>query len=326
MKFSRRRLPHVAAGLAMLAAWPQIAVADGWPNRIVRLVVPYPPGGNADVIARLVAPPLQAELGQAVVIENKAGAGGLIGAEAVARSAPDGYTFLLSANGPVLYAPELAPRKPYDWRRDFVPVGTISLTSLVLVVHPSVPARTLPEFLELARREGDKLVFAAGGTGTSNHLFSELMQSQLNLKWTTAQYKGTAPAMNDLIGGHVQFTIDQISAALPLITDGRARALAVSGAKRAAFLPDVPTFVELGYKNLEGYTFTGVFGPAGTPSDIVAKLSSALKTVMRDPQVVEQITKLGAEPEVMSPKELRIYLEKEDATWLPLVRNVNRPL
>jgi tripartite-type tricarboxylate transporter receptor subunit TctC len=244
-----------------------MADAPDWPNRIVRLIVPYPPGGNADVIGRVIARPLQVELGQPVVIENKGGAGGLIGGEAVAKSAPDGYTFLLSANGPGLYAPELTPRKPYDWHRDFVPVGTVSLTSMVLVVHPSVPAKSLAEFIELARREGDKLVFAAGGTGSNMHLFGELIRSQFNLKWTTAQYKGTAPAMNDLIGGHVQFAIDQISAALPLIRDGRVRALAVSGTKRVAFLPDVPTFAEKGHGNLEGYTFTALFAPAGTPAE-----------------------------------------------------------
>ena len=244
---------------ALLAAFvlvqPGVVGAADWPSRNVRLIVPYPPGGNADVVGRIVAHALQAKLGQPFVVENKAGAGGLIGAEAVATSAPDGYTFLLSANGPILYAPELAARKPYDWRKDFVPVGTMSLTSLVLVVHPSVPAKTLAEFVDLARREGDKLVFAAGGMGTSNHLFSELIQSQLHLKWTTAQYKGTAPAMNDLIGGHVQFSIDQVSASLPLIRDGRVRALAVSGSKRVPWLPDVPTFVEQGYANLVGYTF-----------------------------------------------------------------------
>src|SRR5262249_10481662 len=164
----------------------------------------------------------------------------------------------------ILYAPELAPRKPYDWRTAFVPVGTVSLTSLALVVHPSVPAATLAEFLDLARRDGDKLVFAAGGMGTSNHLFSELIQSQVRLNWTTAQYKGTAPAMTDLIGGHVQFSIDQISASLPYIRDGRVRALAVSGSRRTPWLPDVPTFVEQGFPNLVSYTFVAVLAPAGT--------------------------------------------------------------
>ncbi|HEY2137186.1 MAG TPA: tripartite tricarboxylate transporter substrate binding protein [Xanthobacteraceae bacterium] len=302
-----------------------MAAAQDWPSRTVRLIVPYPPGGNADVVGRIAAHALQAELGQAFVIENKAGAGGLIGGEAVAKSAPDGYTFLLSANGPVLYAPELAEHKPYDWRKDFVPVGTISLTSLALLVHPGLAAKTLPEFIDLARHEGEKLVFAAGGMGTSNHLFSELIQSQLNLKWTTAQYRGTAPAMADLLGGHVQFSIDQISASLALIRDGRVRALAVSGAKRVSSLPDVPTFVEQGYKNLVGYTFVAILAPAGTPSGIVERLSAALKKIVRDPPVRDQIAALGAEPEAMSPEEFRAYLENEDAVWLPVVRSAAKP-
>jgi tripartite-type tricarboxylate transporter receptor subunit TctC len=315
--------------VALLAAFvlvrPGVASAADWPSRSVRLIVPYPPGGNADVVGRIVAHALQSKLGQPFVVENKAGAGGLIGAEAVATSAPDGYTLLLSANGPILYAPELAARKPYDWRKDFVPVGTMALTSLVLVVHPSVPARTLAEFVDLARREGDKLVFAAGGMGTSNHLFSELIQSQLKLKWTTAQYKGTAPAMNDLIGGHVQFSIDQVSASLPLIRDGRVRALAVSGSKRVPWLPDVPTFVEQGYANLVGYTFVALLAPAGTADDIVQKLAAGLTAVVEDPQVKTQIETLGAEPEAMVLGDFRAYLEKEAEVWLPVVRATSKP-
>ena len=318
------RLPAtLLAAFALIK--PIVAGAEDWPSRTVRLIVPYPPGGNADVVGRITAHALQAELGQPFVIENKAGAGGLIGAETVAHSPPDGYTFLLSANGPILYAPELAARKPYDWRKDFVPVGTISLTSLVLVVHPSVPAMTLSEFLDLVRREGGKLTFAAGGTGTSNHLFSELMQSQLQLKWTTVQYKGTAPALNDLIGGHVQFSIDQISASLPLIRDDRVRALAVSGSRRVPWLPDVPTFVEQGYENLVGYTFVALLAPAGTPDNIVQKLATALKTAVRDPQVKEQIATLGAEPETMLLGDFRAYLEKESEIWLPVVRSASDP-
>ncbi len=326
MRLPRRRLLHLATGAAALTALPRLARAEEWPTRTIRFIVPYPPGGNADVLGRLVSLPLQGDLGQSIVIENKGGAGGLIGAEAAAKSAPDGYTFLLSANGPVLYAPELTPHKPFDWRHDFVPVGTISLTSLALVVHPSVPATNLAEFFEFARREGDRLIFGVGGNGSSNHLFGELIRSQLNLKWTTAQYKGTAPAMNDLIGGHVGFTIDQVPTSLQLMRDGRVRALAVSGAKRVGFLPEVPTFVEQGYPNLEGYTFAALFAPAGTPAVIVAKVSAALKKVVRDPQISEQIAKLGAEPEAMSPEEFRAYLEKEDVIWLPVVRSVNQAL
>ena len=319
----------VALAAAMMAAFaclsPGLASADDWPSRSVRMIVPYPPGGNADVVGRIVAHALQGALGQPFVVENKAGAGGILGAEAVANAPPDGYTLLLSANGPILYAPELAPRKPYDWRKAFVPVGTVSLTSLALVVHPSGPAATLKEFIDLARREGDKLVFAAGGMGTSNHLFSELIQSQLQLKWTTAQYKGTAPAMNDLIGGHVQFSIDQISASLPLIRDGRVRALAVSGAKRTPWLPDVPTFAEHGFPNLVGYTFVAVLAPAGTAGDVVGRIAAALKSLVADPQVRKQIETLGAEPEAMLLGDFRAYLEKESEVWLPVVRKASAP-
>jgi len=311
------------AALALVS--PGTARAEDWPSRPVRMIVPYPPGGNADVVGRIVAHALQAVLRQPFVVENKAGAGGLIGAEAVATAPKDGHTLLLSANGPILYAPELAPRKPYDWRTAFVPVGTVSLTSLALVVHPSLPATTLAEFLDLARRDGDKLVFAAGGMGTSNHLFSELIQSQLHLNWTTAQYKGTAPAMNDLIGGHVQFGIDQISASLPFIRDGRVRALAVSGSRRTPWLPDVPTFVEQGFPDLVGYTFVAVLAPSGTPDDTVRRIAAALKSVIADPEVRKQIEALGAEPEAMLLGDFRAYLDKEAEVWLPVVRRASTP-
>lgn len=311
------------AGVVLLRPGP--AAAEDWPARSVRLIVPYPPGGNADVVGRIVAHALQEKLGQPFVVENKAGAGGLIGGETVASAAPDGYTYLLSANGPVLYAPELAARKPYEWHKSFVPVGTASLTSLALVVHPSVPAQTLDEFIALARRDGEKLTFASGGIGTSNHLFSELIQSQAHVKWTTVQYKGTAPAMNDLLGGHVQLSIDQVSASLPHIRAGRVRALAVSGAKRVPWLPDVPTFAEKGYPNLVGYTFVALLAPAGTPGDVVRKFAAALKAVVGDPAVKKQIETLGAEPEAMLLDDFRAYLDKESEVWLPVVRSVTPP-
>lgn len=303
---------------------PSAAGAQDWPNRPVRLVVPYPPGGNVDVVGRVVARALQADLGQPFVIENKGGAGGLIAGEAVAKSPPDGYTLFLTANGPVLYAPELAARKPYDWRKDFVPIGTISLTPLALVVTPSLPVKTLQEFIDLARRQGEKLIFATAGMGASNHLFSELMQSQFNVKWTTAHYKGTTPAMTDVVAGHVHFSVDQISASLPLMRDNRVRPISVSSAKRTPALPDVPTFVEQGYSKLEGYTFAAFLAPAGTSDEIVQKLSAALKKAVSDPQVTEQIVKLGAVPEVMSPAEFRGYLEREDSVWLPVLRSTNK--
>jgi tripartite-type tricarboxylate transporter receptor subunit TctC len=317
-KNAMRLVAALVLGIALIQPGP--ARSEDWPTRTVKLIVPYPPGGNADIVGRIAAQALQADLGQPFVVENRAGAGGLIGAEAAAKAAPDGYTFLLSANGPVLYAPELAARRPYAWRKDFVPVATISLTSLALLVHPDLPAKTLPEFIALARREGEKLTFGVGGSGTSNHLLGELIQSQMGIHWTNVQYKGTAPAMNDLLGGHVQLSIDQISASLPMIRDGRVRALAVSGARRVPSLPDVPTFAEQGYKDIVGYTFVALLAPAGTPDAIVQKLSAAVSKAVHDPEVAQRIAALGAEPEAMSPEQFRAYLEKEDAVWLPVVR------
>ena len=316
----RKSLILCAALVTKLAA---PAAAQTWPERSVRLVVPYPPGGNVDGAARIIANKLQDKLGQPFVIENKAGAGGLIAGEMVAKSPPDGYTLFVGANGPILFAPEISGKRSYEWSRDFVPVSTISLTPLALQVHPSVPAKTLAEFFELARREPGKLNMASPGAGTTNHLLSELIQPTANVSWTTVHYKGNAPATNDLIAGHVQFNFDQISVALPFIKDGRTRALAVTGTRRARWLPDVPTFAELGYKEIVGQTFTALLAPAGTPAAVIAKLNTALTEILREPEIVEKFNLLGAEAVAMSPEETKAYLAAEDATWMPIVRKAN---
>ncbi len=317
----------VALGVAVLAALctplARTATAQTWPERSVRLIVPYPPGGNVDGAARIIANKLQEKLGQPFVIENRAGAGGLIGAEYVAKSPADGYTLLVGANGPILFAPEITGKHAYEWSRDFAAVSTISLTPLVLQVHPSVPAKTLAEFFDLARREPGKLNMASPGPGTTNHLLSELVQATANVSWTTVHYKGNAPATNDLIAGHVQFNFDQISVALPFIKDGRTRPLAVTGTERAHWIPDVPTFAELGYKEIIGETFTALMAPAGTPAPIIAKLNAALAAILREPDVIEKFDLIGARAVAMSPEELRKYLASEDATWMPIVRKAN---
>jgi tripartite-type tricarboxylate transporter receptor subunit TctC len=309
-------------GFALLAALAP-AAAQTWPERTVRLVVPYPPGGNVDGAARIVANKLQEKLGQPVVIENKAGAGGLIGGEMVARATPDGYTLLVGANGPILFAPEISGKRSYEWSKDFAPITTISLTPLVLQVHPSVPAKTLGELFELARREPGKLMMATPGAGTTNHLLSELLQPIAGAAWTTVHYRGNAPATNDLIAGHVQFNFDQVSVALPFIKDGRTRPLAVTGTRRAKWIPDVPTFAELGYKDVVGQTFTALMAPAGTPAPVIARVSTAMTEILREPEVVEKFNLLGAEAVAMTPEELRKYLATEDATWMPIVRKAN---
>lgn len=304
-------------------ATPTLGQAEDWPTRPVRLIVPYPAGGNADVIARIVAQGLQEELHQPFIVENKAGAGGIIGATAVIHSAPDGYTLLFSANGPILFAPELVDPRPYVWDKAFTPVSTVSLTPLVVVVNPKFPAQDFKDFLAFAQTKGEALTFGAGGLGTINHLFSELMQNRLKLKWTTVQYKGTAPAMTDLIGGHVQFSIDQVSSAEHFVKQGNLKALAVTSEHRSPVLPDVPTLIELGYPNLVGYTFTAVMAPIGTPKNIVAKLHASLVTVLKDEKVRRNIEQLGAEVGTMPPDDFKAFLERESATWTPIVQQLN---
>jgi len=304
-------------------ATPTLGQAEDWPTRPVRLIVPYPAGGNADVVARIVAQGLQDELHQAFIVENKAGAGGVIGAIAVIHSAPDGYTLLFSANGPILFAPELVDPRPYVWDKAFTPVSTISLTPLVVVVNANFPAQDFKDFVAFAQKKGDEVTFGAGGLGTTNHLFSELMQNRLKVKWTTVQYKGTAPAMTDLIGGHVQFSIDQVSSAEPFVKQGVVKALAVTSEHRSPALPNVPTLTELGYPNLVGYTFTAVMAPIGTPKNVVTKLHASLVTVLKDEKVRHNIEQLGAEVGTMPPDDFKAFLEKQSATWTPIVQQLN---
>jgi tripartite-type tricarboxylate transporter receptor subunit TctC len=298
------------------------AAAQKWPEQPVKIVVPYPPGGNVEGAARIIAEALQSSFGRPFVIENKAGAGGLIGADSVARAEGDGYTLLLGANGPILFAPEMASRRAYEWRRDFTPITMVSLTPLVLQVHPSVAARSMKEFVELVRRQPGKLTMASPGAGTTNHLLSELVQSKMGLSWVTVQYKGNAPATTDLIAGHVEFNFDQVSVALPYIKDGRTRALGVTGSQRTSWLPDLPTFEEAGYPDIVGATFTGLMAPAKTPPEIVARLNAEMRKILSDPQIKSRFVTLGAEAVPMSTDEFRQYLEKEDATWLPLIRKL----
>src|SRR5438132_4570490 len=230
----------VAVSALFAASLSTPADAQQWPARQVRLIVPYPAGGNVDSAARVIADRLQTMLGQPFIVENKAGAGGLIAGEAFAKSTPDGYTLFVGANGPVLFAPEIAKRDAYRWKRDFIPISSISMTPLVLEVHPAFAAKTLNEFLDLARSEPGKPTMASPGAGTTNHLLSELIQSTLGVQWLTVHYRGNAPATNDLIAGQVQFAFDQISVALPFIKNAMVRPLAVTGSRRASWIPDVP--------------------------------------------------------------------------------------
>jgi tripartite-type tricarboxylate transporter receptor subunit TctC len=317
------KLLLIGSLMALAAVCAAPAVAAAWPAKPVRIVVPYPPGGNVDVAARIIAPGLQAAFGQPFIVDNKSGAGGMIGGEDVARSAPDGYTLFLAANGPLLFSPLIFRRAAYKWDKDFVPISSVSFTPLVLQVRPSLPVRNVQELLEMARRDPGKLTMASPGAGTTNHLVSELLQSLTGAHWTTAHYKGNAPATTDLLGGQVDFNFDQVSVSLPFIKEGKVRALAVTTAARVPSLPDVPTFAEAGVQGMEASTFTGLLAPKGTPPEIVQRLSAALEKILKEKDVIARFEGLGAEARGSTPEAFARYLAKEDARWTPIIKNAN---
>jgi tripartite-type tricarboxylate transporter receptor subunit TctC len=307
------------ASLGVLATAP--AFAEDWPAKPIHMVVPYPPGGNVDTAARILASELNKALGQPVIVDNKAGAGGLIAGEYVAKADPDGYTLFMAANGPLLYSPTIFNRPLYHWKKNFVPISMVSLTPLLVQVNPSVPVKTVPELIALAKSK--RITMASPGAGTTNHLMSEMLQKVTGATWTTVHYKGNAPATNDLLAGIVQFNIDQVSVAQPFIKEGRTRALAVIAPKRVPWLPEVPTLAEQGIKGVEGETFTGLLAPAGTPQPVIDKLSAALKTILAKPEVVHRFYDVGAEAQWMSPRDFSSYLAKEEATWIPIIKAAN---
>jgi tripartite-type tricarboxylate transporter receptor subunit TctC len=321
---ARRAIIHAGAlAVAACLAVPATALAQAWPAKPIKLVVPYPPGGNVDVAARIVAPGLEKALGQTIVIENRAGAGGNIAADNVARSAPDGNTIVFTANGPLLYSPITFGKSTYQWDKDFVPVSSVSFTPLVLQVNATVPVKTFRQLLDLVAKQPDKVTMASPGAGTTNHLVSELLQARTGAHWETVHYKGNAPATQDLLAGQVQFNFDQVSVSLPYIKDGRLRPLAVTTAKRVPALPDVPTLMELGVADFTAETFTGIVAPKGTPQPVLDRLHEVLAKVLVDPAVIGRFDKLGAEARSMTPTAFSAYLRKQYDTWAPVIRKIN---
>ncbi len=307
------------AALAVLPA----AAQGSWPDKPVKLVLPYPPGGNVDGAARIISEQLQSTFKQPFLVENRPGAGGMIAGEYVAKSTPDGYTFFMGANGPILFSPTIFKRNAYDWKKDFAPVSSVSFTPLVLQVNAGTPYKTMGEFIAAAKKSGNALTMASPGAGTTNHLVSEYLQKESGAKWLTVHYKGNAPATTDLLGGQVQFNFDQLSVAQPFIQQGRTRALAVTSARRVPLLPDVPTLQEAGFKGFEAETFTGILAPTGTPPDILARFSEALQKILADKAVQARFETLGAEARGSTPKQFTQFLTKEDARWMPIIKQAN---
>ena len=311
----------VALGLLLAAAgaaWPVAAQAPA--ARPVRLVVPFPPGGNVDLSARILAPELARELGAPVVIDNKPGAAGIVGLDAVAKAAPDGLTVGIASPVNHLAAPALHPRLPYDPLRDFSPVGLIASVPMVLVVGPSSPVRSVKELLVLARQRGGTMTMASAGGGSGNHIVGELFQDATGVKLVHVPYKGSAPANTDVAGGHVDLHFDQLSSVLPLLQGGKLRALAVTTARRSALLPEVPTLAEAGVPSFDASTTLGLVLPGKADAALVQRWHRALQAVLRQPAVREQFAKLGAEVREGSTADYVAFIRAEIDRTARIVR------
>jgi tripartite-type tricarboxylate transporter receptor subunit TctC len=319
---TRRRALAGLGGTLLAAAGARPALAQEWPARPVRLVVPFAPGGSADVFGRFVAQRLQETLGQNVVVENRPGGGAIVGTDAAARSAPDGHTLLVMSNAHTVNE-SLIPNKPYQLMRDFVPVAPINASDLVLVARAGLPARTLGDVLKAAREKPDGLTYASSGPGTPYHLAGELLKSMAGVKIVHVPYKGSAGARTDLVGGQVDLMFDAIPTMAEQVRAGRVRALAVSGRARSPILPDVPTVSEAGVPGYESTIWIGVMAPRGTPAPIVTRLAAEIAKITGDAEVRRAWAAQGTQPMSMGVEAFGKFLDEDIAKWAQLVKSAN---
>ena len=306
--------------LLAVALSPSPAFAQAYPDKPIRVIVPVPAGGTPDVVARMVTPGLSVLLGQQLVIDNRGGAGGLIGAETAARAIPDGYTLFFSSPGSLTILPHLQKHVNYDTLRDFAPVSLVAVGPFLLITHPSVPAKSVKELLALAKAEPGKLNYASAGNGAANHLAMELFKSMAGVNITHVPYKGAPQAVTDLIGGSVNLMFNSIPPALQHIKSGRLRLLAVSSAKRSPQLPDTPTVSEAGVPGYESITWFGLLAPAKTPPAILARLHRELVKVVRAPDMRAQLELQGYDPVGGSPAEFAGFIRAESEKYARVVK------
>ena len=307
----------------LLAAVSTAALAQSYPSKPVRIIVPFAPGGNVDVTARLIAPALQDALGQPVVVENKPGAAGTIGADFVVRSPADGYTLLMGSNSTFSVAPSLNPKNPYNPLKDFAPVASIAATPFILVVHPAAPMKTVAELIARAKATPGKLTMASAGTGSSNHLVGEFFQDMAGVKFTHVPYKGSNPAISDLMGGQVDMHFDQVTSAGNHVQSGKLRALLVTSKERAPMLPDVPTAAEVGFASFGPINVTGLIAPAGTPREVIAVLNAATNKALQQAAVREKYAGVGAVTTGGTPEQFAAYIAEDLARWTKVVKDAN---
>jgi len=297
------------------------AAAQPYPSRIVKLVVPQTPGGATDVFARKIGQLLSEKWGQPVVIENRAGAGGVVGTDVVAKSAPDGYTLLVTYAGSQAINPSLYPKIPFDSVKDFQTIATLASTPFVLIVHPKLPAKNLAEYVALARARPDALTYASSGNGSVNHLLGEMLKTEAGIKMLHVPYRGVAPAITDVIGGQVDSAFSSVPSVLQMVQTDKVRALAISSAKRVAAAPEIPTIAESGFPGFDVNPWWGILAPAGIDVTIVRKINEDVANILRTKEMIDFLAAQGAEPLITSPEAFLKILEADVVKWAKVVKS-----
>jgi len=306
--------------LLFVAALAVPAAAQDYPSRPITLIVPYAAGGGNDLMARTAAEKMSRTLGQQIVIENRGGAGGSIATRQIAKAPPDGYTLGLGGTGTLAINPTLYANVGYDPRKDFAPVGLIATSALVICVTPSLPARSIPDLIALAKKEPGKLNYASAGTGSGIHLGTEYFATMAGVKLTHIPYKGSAPALADLVGGHVALYFSSLPPAVGLVKDGKLRALAVTSARRSAIFPDLPTVAEAALPGYEAVLHYGIVAPASTPRPVIEKLGAALRAAVTSDDLKARLADDGAEPLASTPEEYAADIDREETKWSAIVK------
>jgi tripartite-type tricarboxylate transporter receptor subunit TctC len=315
MKLNRLR---IAAAVALIAA-NCTALAQTYPAKTIRMVIPFAAGGNTDIIGRIFAPKMAEIIGQQIIIDNRGGAGGVIGTEIVMRAPPDGYTLLMASAGHTIN-PAMIKKLPYDSVKDFTPMGIVADVPTAFVLHPSLPPKNLKEFVALAKARPNDIFYSTAGIGTVGHLSAELLISTAKIKLTGVHYKGSGPSMTDLVGGHIQMQFPSMPAAVPYVASGRLRMIAQTGEKRSPAAPNVPTMIEQGMKDFIVSSGFSMFGPANTPKPIVDRVNAALIQALKDPKVSKTLLEQGAEPNGSSPDVHDKFNRAEIQKWIQVVR------
>lgn len=310
----------VLASSVLTAAASAQAPAQNYPNKPIHIIVTFTPGGAPDILARLIGERLSAAWGQPVIVENKPGAGGNLGADQVAKAAPDGYNIVVGTVGTHAINGALYQKMPYDMVKDFAPVTLLATTPNMLVVHNGVPAKNLKEFIELGKKEG-KMLFASSGSGTSIHVSGELFKTMTGIDMTHIPYKGRASAIPDLLGGRVTMMFDNMPSSLPLVREGKLRALGVTSAQRSAAAPDIPTIAESGLPGFEAVSWFALFAPGGTPKPVVDKLQAEVSKIIKSPEVSKRLLDIGLDPVGSTPAELAAYQRTEIGKWAKVVKD-----